>query len=103
MLVLLKEIPSILLAEAIVSGILEKDIETPTSSEFEAIPGYGIRSIVEGEEVLIGTCKLMALHDISVEPIREQMEKLVSVVLNALRLQRVKLKKHQHEKQTLIM
>ncbi|KTD84462.1 heavy metal translocating P-type ATPase [Paenibacillus etheri] len=47
------------LAEAIVAGILEKNIELPGTESFEAIPGYGIKAVVEGKELLIGTRRLM--------------------------------------------
>ncbi|MNO15925.1 Copper-exporting P-type ATPase A [compost metagenome] len=47
------------LAEAIVAGILEKNIELPTTESFEAIPGFGIKAVVEGKELLIGTRRLM--------------------------------------------
>ncbi|WP_339288198.1 heavy metal translocating P-type ATPase [Paenibacillus sp. FSL E2-0201] len=47
------------LAEAIVAGILEKNIELPGTESFEAIPGFGIKAVVEGKELLIGTRRLM--------------------------------------------
>ncbi|MBY3623188.1 copper-translocating P-type ATPase [Acinetobacter sp. CUI P1] len=47
------------LAEAIVAGILERNIELPATESFEAIPGYGIKAVVEGKELLIGTRRLM--------------------------------------------
>jgi Cu+-exporting ATPase len=49
------------LAEAIVAGIRgQKGMELGNAEEFEAIPGFGIRALVEGREVLVGTRKLMA-------------------------------------------
>ncbi|HIW33802.1 MAG TPA: heavy metal translocating P-type ATPase [Candidatus Paenibacillus intestinavium] len=47
------------LAEAIVAGIMEKNIELPRTESFEAIPGYGIKATVEGKELLIGTRRLL--------------------------------------------
>ncbi|WP_442953073.1 heavy metal translocating P-type ATPase [Paenibacillus sp. Soil750] len=47
------------LAEAIVAGIREKGVELPAVESFEAIPGYGIKAVVEGKELLIGTRRLM--------------------------------------------
>ncbi|MGC5326143.1 heavy metal translocating P-type ATPase [Brevibacillus sp. SYSU BS000544] len=52
------------LAEAIVAGIAAKSITFPQTTEFEAIPGFGVRAIVDGKEVLIGTRKLMARYEI---------------------------------------
>jgi len=64
------------LADAIVSGILAKNIVLPTASEFEAIPGYGIRAVVEGKEILAGTRKLMGKYDVSVEQEYDKMSQL---------------------------
>jgi Cu+-exporting ATPase len=47
------------LAEAIVRGIRERRIEPPDPQSFEAIPGYGIVAEVEGNEILIGSRRLM--------------------------------------------
>lgn len=47
------------LAEAIVAGIQERNIVLPGTEAFEAIPGYGIKAVVEGKELLIGTRRLM--------------------------------------------
>ncbi|XEC97354.1 heavy metal translocating P-type ATPase [Paenibacillus tarimensis] len=55
------------LAEAIVSGIAARAIEMPGTDHFEAIPGYGIRAVVEGKEVLAGTRKLMAKYNVHAE------------------------------------
>ncbi|QUL58247.1 copper-translocating P-type ATPase [Paenibacillus tritici] len=64
------------LAEAIVSGITAKGIELPGTEQFEAIPGYGIRAMVEGKEILAGTRKLMAKYKISVEHAFDHMTQL---------------------------
>ncbi|MFD2673284.1 heavy metal translocating P-type ATPase [Marinicrinis sediminis] len=64
------------LAEAIVSGVKEKGIELPSSSQFEAMPGFGIRAVVEGKEVWIGTRKLLAQQDISFEKALPDMERM---------------------------
>jgi len=64
------------LAEAIVAGIEAKGITLPAAQEFEAIPGYGIYASVEGHEVLVGTRKLMAKHQIPVESVLPRMSEL---------------------------
>lgn len=51
------------LAEAIVAGIREKGIALPGTEAFEAIPGFGIKAVVEGKELLIGTRRLMEKFD----------------------------------------
>jgi P-type Cu+ transporter len=55
------------LAQAIVNGIKERGISLSDSSDFEAIPGYGIRAIVDDKEILAGTRKLMNQHSIDME------------------------------------
>ncbi|NQX71010.1 copper-translocating P-type ATPase [Paenibacillus alba] len=53
------------LAEAIVAGIVAKGIQLTKTEQFEAIPGYGIRAVVEGKEVHVGTRKLLQQEAIS--------------------------------------
>ncbi|MDR4983649.1 heavy metal translocating P-type ATPase [Bacillus cereus] len=64
------------LAEAIVEGIKEKGIEIPSSETFEAIPGFGIESVVEGKQLLIGTRRLMKKFNIDIEEVTKSMEEL---------------------------
>lgn len=64
------------LAEAIVEGVKNKGIELGSTTEFEAIPGYGIRAIVKNREVLIGTRKLMEKDNIKAEHAYPSMEQL---------------------------
>ncbi|WP_449537491.1 heavy metal translocating P-type ATPase [Ferdinandcohnia sp. Marseille-Q9671] len=65
------------LAEAIVSGIRAKGIEVQDPEEFEAIPGYGIKAVVNGKSILVGTRKLLSQSNIDIAhalPAMEQME-----------------------------
>lgn len=64
------------LAEAIVEGIKEKKINIPSSEKFEAIPGFGIESVVEGKQLLIGTRRLMKKFNIDIEEVSKSMEEL---------------------------
>ncbi len=64
------------LAEAIVAGIAAKGIELPQADEFEAIPGHGIRAVVEGKEVLAGTRRLMARYGVPADEALAAMEPL---------------------------
>ncbi|MDQ0886918.1 Cu+-exporting ATPase [Paenibacillus sp. V4I9] len=66
------------LAEAIVAGIVAKGIILTATEQFEAIPGYGIRAIVEGKEVLVGTRKLLQREAIDFGKADTAMEKLES-------------------------
>ncbi|GAB6992350.1 heavy metal translocating P-type ATPase [Paenibacillus pini] len=64
------------LAEAIVIGIKERNIELPNTESFEAIPGYGIKAVVEGKELLIGTRRLMDQFGVDAKHAYETMSKL---------------------------
>jgi Cu+-exporting ATPase len=64
------------LAEAIVEGIKEKGMELGSSDTFEAIPGFGIQSTVNGKELLIGTRRLMAKYNVNVQEKLTKMENL---------------------------
>ncbi|CAM3787056.1 heavy metal translocating P-type ATPase [Mesobacillus zeae] len=64
------------LAEAIVKGVKERGINLDEPNEFEAVPGYGIKAVVEGKEILIGTRKWMTESEIGIEAAIPMMEKL---------------------------
>lgn len=65
------------LAQAIVAGVKDKDIELLDTQEFEALPGFGISAIIAGKEVFAGTRKLMREQNISIKVETEtKMEKL---------------------------
>jgi P-type Cu+ transporter len=64
------------LAQAIVQGVKDKGISMVEVSEFEAIPGYGIRATVNENEILVGTRKLMNQYNIAVSHAFVRMEEL---------------------------
>jgi len=64
------------LAEAIVEGIRDKGLELFEPEQFEAIPGYGIRAIVTGKEILVGTRKLLEREGVSYAEALKEMEQL---------------------------
>ncbi|MEX3618351.1 heavy metal translocating P-type ATPase [Paenibacillus glucanolyticus] len=64
------------LAEAIVAGIEARGTQLPAVEHFEAVPGYGIRANVEGHEVLVGTRKLMAQHNVAIDSVLARMSEL---------------------------
>ncbi|HWO96268.1 MAG TPA: heavy metal translocating P-type ATPase [Bacillus sp. (in: firmicutes)] len=64
------------LAEAIVAGIREKEIELTEAAAFEAIPGYGIKATVNGKELLIGTRKLMNQYNVAIDFALQAMEEM---------------------------
>ncbi|KGR75025.1 heavy metal translocating P-type ATPase [Ureibacillus manganicus] len=64
------------LAEAIVQGIQQKNIALLNVDKFEAIPGFGVKAIVQGKEILVGTRKLMSKYDVNISNDLSVMEKL---------------------------
>ncbi|RXZ02173.1 heavy metal translocating P-type ATPase [Fictibacillus sp. S7] len=64
------------LAQAIVQGIQDRGINLMNSSEFDAIPGYGIIAVVDNKKLLIGTRKLMKENNVSIEHAESQMVEL---------------------------
>ncbi|MBD2866133.1 cadmium-translocating P-type ATPase [Paenibacillus sp. IB182363] len=64
------------LAEAIVAGIQARQIELPATESFEAIPGYGIKAVVEGRELLVGTRRLMEKYNVDAKAAYEPMSRL---------------------------
>ncbi|QLG42589.1 copper-translocating P-type ATPase [Paenibacillus sp. E222] len=65
------------LAEAIVEGIRAKGLELTQSEQFENIPGYGVRARVQGQEVLVGTRRLLTDAKVNVsEETMQQMNNL---------------------------
>lgn len=64
------------LAEAIVAGVTAEGITLPPVDEFEAVPGYGIRAVVDGRTVLVGTRKLMNKHQIEIGEADTRMSQL---------------------------
>ncbi|AZB43130.1 copper-translocating P-type ATPase [Bacillus sp. FJAT-42376] len=65
------------LAKAIADGVKERGISLRDVQEFEAIPGYGIRAVIEGQTILIGTKKLMKTKDVVISdsiPVMNELE-----------------------------
>ncbi|WP_312092589.1 heavy metal translocating P-type ATPase [Niallia sp.] len=66
------------LAEAIVKGITDRGIVLQDAAQFEAIPGFGIHANVEGNDILVGTRRLMDHYRINVGKILPKMKELES-------------------------
>lgn len=65
------------LAEAIVAGIRAKGLELTPTEKFENIPGYGVRASAKGQEILVGTRRLLADAKVNVsEETVQQMNHL---------------------------
>ncbi|QZT34886.1 heavy metal translocating P-type ATPase [Caldalkalibacillus thermarum TA2.A1] len=64
------------LAQALVQGIMDRNIKLTHPKAFEAVPGHGITAEVDQHQVLVGTRRLMAKHNIDVSPALGQLEQL---------------------------
>ena len=62
------------LAEAIVNGAKERNVEFKQYDKFRAMPGYGIRATIDEKEIQIGNRKLMASRKISIEAAEKDYE-----------------------------
>src|SRR5699024_1687963 len=64
------------LAEAIVAYAEKNNVPLVTASDFTAIPGHGIRAIVSGKNVLVGTRKLRRDNDVEVAHVEQDLSSL---------------------------
>ena len=64
------------LAQAIVEGAEERGLELEDPTEFENVPGHGIRATIPQGEVLVGNRKLMRDNGIDPSPVEATMERL---------------------------
>jgi Cu2+-exporting ATPase len=65
-----------LMAQAIVRAAQERGVDLSVAEAFEAIPGHGMRAVVEGHEVLAGNRKLMADRNVSFDGLGERAREL---------------------------
>ncbi|MDQ0200002.1 heavy metal translocating P-type ATPase [Neobacillus ginsengisoli] len=66
------------LAQAIVQGVKDRNITLTEVQNFEAIPGYGVKAIVDNKQILIGTRRLMKSENIDMTKATSTMETLES-------------------------
>lgn len=64
------------LAQAIVTGAKNQGLALAEPTEFEAVPGYGVETLVEGRQVLIGNVKLMHRHAIATDAVEAEVQRL---------------------------
>src|SRR6266567_2402572 len=62
------------LAAAVVNAAQTKRIDLADPSDFEALPGLGVKARVEGQEILLGNTELMRKFSVPIETYRERME-----------------------------
>jgi P-type Cu+ transporter len=64
------------LAQAIVNGIAKEGVTLQDPDSFEALPGHGVKAVLDGQEVLLGTRRLMAQNGIQTDSIEEELVRL---------------------------
>jgi len=64
------------LARAIVDGAKERGIDLAEPTDFENVPGHGVRATIDGEEVIVGNRKLMRDNGIDPAPAEADLERL---------------------------
>lgn len=66
------------LSTAILDEIERRKIALPKNVErFENLAGLGVRAIVNGKKVIVGTARLMKDNEISIEPLQNQIKKFL--------------------------
>ncbi|MFN7250727.1 MAG: heavy metal translocating P-type ATPase [Anaerobacillus sp.] len=66
------------LGQAIVKAAKDKNITLSSVEQFEAIPGHGLKAVYQGQDVLIGTRKLMRENQIDFQMLEAEMTELES-------------------------
>jgi Cu+-exporting ATPase len=64
------------LAQAIVDGVSRQGLSPIEPSEFEAVPGHGVETVVEGRRMLVGNIKLMRRHAIETSNVESVVQRL---------------------------
>lgn len=67
------------LGEAIVKEAEDKGIDVQEASDFEAIPGQGLKAVVEGKTIFFGNKKLMTEQELDYQSLKEQADRLADV------------------------
>jgi Cu+-exporting ATPase len=63
------------LAQAIVQAARNQGAQLIEPSQFEAVPGHGVETQVDGRQVLVGNARLMSLHNIDADSIKGEVER----------------------------
>jgi Cu+-exporting ATPase len=64
------------LAQAIVEGAVSRDLQLTDARDFEAVPGHGVRAVVEGRHVILGNLKMMQSTNIALGGMEERAQAL---------------------------
>jgi Cu+-exporting ATPase len=77
------------LGRAVVDGAEARGIEVPEATDFENVPGQGVRATVEGATVLVGNRRLLGDAGIDTAPAEDTMRRLESEGKTAMLVGRI--------------
>jgi Cu+-exporting ATPase len=66
------------IAQAIVKAAQDKGLQVREPADFIAIPGGGVKAVVDGKTVLVGTTRLQKEHSVDVSDVEDRAEALES-------------------------
>lgn len=66
------------IARAIETAAAQDGLDLPSVDKARALPGYGVKAVVDGQEVLVGAKRLMLREGITTEPLEHDLNKLSS-------------------------
>ena len=64
------------LAKAVLAAALAREVSPPEIERFEAVPGLGVRAIINGDEVLVGSPRLLEQSGVSLDSQRARIAAL---------------------------
>ena len=64
------------LAQAVADGAADRGVEYTPASDFEAIPGMGIRATVDGRAVLVGTAAFLSESGVEITALEKEASRL---------------------------
>jgi heavy metal translocating P-type ATPase len=64
------------IAQALVAAAKSEGLDLPELKDFEAIPGYGLRAIIDANEIHIGADRLMVKLGVDITPLVPEAERL---------------------------
>ncbi|HHB11983.1 MAG TPA: copper-translocating P-type ATPase [Chromatiales bacterium] len=71
-------------ARAVVEWAGTADLELKPPEAFEAVPGSGLRAIVEGRRVVVGTMRFLEAEGVALDGVREVVERLAAAARTPL-------------------
>jgi Cu+-exporting ATPase len=64
------------LAQAIVTGATSRGVPLTDAQQFVAVPGYGVRAVVDGRHLVLGNLKFMQREDVWLGELEHQAQRL---------------------------